>query len=169
MSPSSRRLPPADPEAGGESALLSRASTALSAARTPDEVASTLLGFVSQVYGGKCWLAGWDPDSETARWLPPRSAGPLRLDERDGPVSKALREGRELLVSSSRPDGMARAFLPLVAGGQAAGCLVLEGRRADFSAKALPALRSLLPAGALSLRAALLQSALDARVEERTG
>src|SRR5262245_30438191 len=111
MSPSSRRLPPPAPDPGGESELLARASTALSRARTTDEVASTLLGLVSQVYEGRCWLAGWDPESETARWLPSGSAGPLRLNERDGPVWKALREAHELLVPS-RPDGMARAFLP---------------------------------------------------------
>ncbi|MGH9869272.1 MAG: ATP-binding protein [Candidatus Polarisedimenticolia bacterium] len=168
MSPSSRRLPPPDPQPGGVPGLLSRATAALSMARTPDEVASTLLKLVGEAYGGRCWLAGYDPETETATWLPERDAGPLRLDVRDGPLWKALREGREVMVPL-RPDGTTRAFLPLMAAGQAAGCLVLEGRRAAFSPETLPALRALMPAGALSLRAALLQQALDAGIEERTG
>jgi signal transduction histidine kinase len=158
-----------------QATLAARGAAALARARDAEGVAAALLSHIPEVFAGRAWLAGWDPDADTAFWLPRAAGGPVPLEPRAGAAAalwQALREGRETIGARGRaaegPGGGVRAFLPLEAAGQVAGCLVLEGRREDFSAQALEALRTLLPSAAVALRAGLLQQTLEARVEERT-
>ncbi|HKY31929.1 MAG TPA: ATP-binding protein [Candidatus Polarisedimenticolia bacterium] len=158
--------------------IAARAAVLLSQQRDAHAAAAALLESVAAIFGGKAWLAVWDGEAETASWLPEGAPGPVSLrtaGQEATPLHDALLEGRETILgrggSGAPPHGAAapdRAFLPLAAMGQVAGCLILEGQRQDFTPETMVALRCLLPPAALALRAGLLQREMEARVETRT-
>ncbi len=165
--------------------FLVRVAGLLSGQADPSAIASAFLSELGLTLRMRAWLACRDFGSEKVYWLPEGLSAPfpaaLAGDERSL-LYAAVNQGRRTILADieaagefperrhlHRKGAEGCALLPLEAGGQTFGCVVLAFPRGEaLGAERLRILEPSLPVVALSLRGCLLQREMEAGIEERT-